>query len=136
MSEDVERVRLRRFVAEQHDLDWKAANVLIGETVEELDASARALRRLIDERREADRPVDLITAAKIATAERKHQLGLLLSGRMQPRDAAGRYAPSAGFNFDGGARQPAPTKGPPEIEHDRTLLEALRTGESDVGAAL
>jgi hypothetical protein len=37
-----EDVKVRRAVAAEHGLDWKAAEFLVGETVEELDQSARA----------------------------------------------------------------------------------------------
>jgi hypothetical protein len=49
----------------------------------------------------------------------------------------GRYTTrEVAEGYDGGARHPAPTKQPPEVQHDRDLIRAMRSGESDVGARL
>jgi hypothetical protein len=131
-----EDVKLRRAVAAVHGFDWKAANLLQGETVEELERSAAKLANLIGtHRQEEQAPTDIITAARRATAERKHRLAMLLTGREQPRDTAGRYSKPA-TSFDGGARDQASMKGPPEAEHNATLMTAIRSGESDVGSRL
>jgi hypothetical protein len=127
-------VKVRRLVASEHGVHWRAANLLTGETVEELETSAAALKRLIDARREQEHAptTDIFTAARIATSERKHRLGLLFSGREQPRDAAGRYT-SPATDFSGGARQPPPRR--PQT-HEQWLSDALGDRRADVGADL
>jgi hypothetical protein len=123
---------LRRFVAAEHGLDWRAANLLQGATVDELERSAEKLANLIGSHREEEEepaPTDIFRAARQATAERKHGLGMLLSGREQPRDTIGRYSKPAD-GFSGGARQPVPRR----ETHEQFLADALADGRADVGA--
>jgi hypothetical protein len=60
---------------------------------------------------------------------------MILTGRARARDELGRFASSG---FDGGARQPAPFRQAPEVEHNTTLIDSMRSsveaGGSDVGA--
>jgi hypothetical protein len=129
-----EDVQLRRFIASQYDLDWSATNLLQGSSVEELDASARALKRLIDERQEQP-PTDIITTARIAKLERKRELQDIITGRARQRDRYGRFLASSsdGGSFDGGARLSAPAE--PET-HEHLLTRVLISREADVGRAL
>jgi hypothetical protein len=128
-----EDTKVRRAIVEAHGLPWTAARFLDGSTVAELESSATRLAELMGKERAPERELTFFEAAAIAKHERKRELEMILTGRAQPRDQAGRYTKPA--TFDGGARAPAPFKGPPEHEHNRTLLDAMRSGESDVGAS-
>jgi hypothetical protein len=143
----VSDLELRLAVAAAHGLDEEAAGFLVGETVEELDRSARALSQLIGaagspepsaiaDVAEQERTAPLADLlADPAGQKKRRQRALLatLHPRRQPRDESGRWTaskPSTGF--DGGARALVPTKEPPEVEHSRWLLARL---EAARGAA-
>jgi hypothetical protein len=121
-------------VARQHGLDGRAARLLVGETVEELEGSAAALQELLRERAEDERgpaapSPDPSTAAAAAKAERRQTLLAALTGRApQRRDERGRFT-----GFDGGARSAVPAS--PE-SHEATLTRLLRTGEANAGRGL
>jgi hypothetical protein len=123
VSEPASDAELRRAIAAEHGLDPKAAPLLVGESIEELEASAAALARLIGERREeperepAPAP-DVFGAARRAKDAKRRALLDALGGRApQPRDEQGRFT-----GFDGGARQPMPTRRPPELEHNELVV--------------
>jgi hypothetical protein len=124
---------LRRTIAAEHGLGPEAAALLTGETVEELDGSARALAQLIAERREEPEPEPVpgqgfFAGAAAAKAERRQALVDALTGRSeQRRDERGRFS----GGFDGGARAPAPQ---PREGHDAWLGRLLRTRAADTGA--
>jgi hypothetical protein len=134
VSEPASDAELRRAVAADHGLDERAARLLVGATVEELEASAAALARLIRERREEPEPApaspaDVFGAARRAKDARKRALlNALTSAAPQRRDERGRFAGTA--SFDGGARQSVESR--PET-HDQTLTRLLRSGEANVG---
>jgi hypothetical protein len=76
------------------------------------------------------RSMEIAAAEK---TERKRTLVNALCGRFpQRRDEQGRYT----ADFSGGARQSAPMRQPPKVEHNETLLSAMRSGESDVGVSI
>jgi hypothetical protein len=113
MSEPAEvDVKVRRQVAAEHGLDWRAAKLLVGSTIPELEQSA----------------VELANAQK---AERRRTLVDALCGR-RPRDGQGRYAKVA-TDLGGGARQSVPL---PPPTHGETLSELFRTRAADVGHRL
>jgi hypothetical protein len=139
MSDTV--TELRRAIAAQHGLSPVAASLLAGESVEELDASAAALARLVGEGREEPESVAEAALADLfdprARARRKQALTELFAGqppqpREQSRDSQGRFTRSG--SFDGGARQPTPARESPEREHDALigqlagLSRTFRTG--------
>jgi hypothetical protein len=105
-------------------LNPDAASLLTGTGVEELEASADELAKLVGARSDDQEPeqtdlADLFTNVSSVKARRKRQLAELLVGDApQPRDERGRWA-----GFDGGAR-PSPPAAPPS--HDEWLLEVLR----------
>jgi hypothetical protein len=104
-----------------------AAAFLTGSTVEELEASADGLGRLIAEHRERSEPEpdpatpDLLTEARTAQRERTARLAAMFTGRPKPpgqsRNELGRFA-----SFDGGARAPVPAPRDPHQEHDQVIL--------------
>jgi hypothetical protein len=126
---------LRRLVAAVHGLEPKAATFLTGSCVEELEQSAAKLAALLGKPREPEVELGFFERATMAKLERKHELAMILTGRAQPRDDQGRWTTKPAASFDGGARQPAPFRQPPEIEHNKTLLEAMHSGDSNVGAS-
>jgi hypothetical protein len=111
---------LRRTIAAEHGLDEQAAALLTGESVAELERSASALAQLLAERREqpeSESARDFFAEARRAKDAKKRALVDALTGRAsQPRDERGRFT-----GFDGGARQPIPTRRPPEQEHDELV---------------
>jgi len=123
---------LRREVAHAHGLDTAAASLLHGETLEQVEASAATLARLINTRShpEPEPPHDPLTQALINKAQRRRTLTALFTGRPQ-RDEQGRYA-KAGSSFDGGARKNPP---PPPESHDAWLGRTLRERSADRGAS-
>jgi hypothetical protein len=127
---------LRRFVAAEHGLQPAAAKFLTGATIAELEESAARLADLLGKQRPPERtqrPPSMFSIAAAEKAERKRTLVNALCGRFpQPRDTAGRYTRPA-TDFGGGARQPVPPAPP---THEQTLMDALRSGASDVGANL
>jgi hypothetical protein len=127
-----EDTKVRRAVCEAHGLPWAAVKFLDGSTVAELEQSATRLAELMGKARAPERELTFFEQAAIAKHERKRELEMILTGRAQPRDAAGRYTKPA-TDFSGGARTPVPLA--PE-SHEQTLTRILRTGEGDVGAAL
>jgi hypothetical protein len=83
---------------------------------------------LLGQEREPERePPSLFERAAIAKAERKRELAGILTGRQQPRDAAGRFVPAAGFD-GGAARESVPV---PE-SHEETVARLLHTREATV----
>jgi hypothetical protein len=88
--------RLKTLVARQHGLDGRAARLLVGGTVEEVETSATALVKLLHERAEEDQgpaapSPDPFAAAATAKAERRQTLLAALTGRApQRRDERGR----------------------------------------------
>lgn len=120
---------LHELVATERGLPDGSATFIEGETLEEIEASASAFAKLLEERREP--ATNLLTAASIAKAERQRVFVASLTGRTphQRRDERGRFA-SGGF--DGGARPAVPL--PPE-SHGEMLVRLLRSREADRGAA-
>jgi hypothetical protein len=117
---------LRRLVATEYGLEPEAATFLTGSTLDELDASAAELVRLLRKRREQEQPAagqGLFADAVAATARRKRELTALFCGRApQPRDERGRFARTSG-GFDGGVRgEPVPHRRPPELEHNDLVV--------------
>jgi len=127
-------LQVRRAVCEAHGLPWTASKFLDGDTVKELEASATRLADVLGKRQEEAGPTDIIATARAATAQRKHELNLLFSGRTpaQPRDEEGRFATRPASDFSGGARTPPPRR----QTHERWLADALRDGRADVGRHL
>jgi hypothetical protein len=124
---------LRRTVAVEHGLSLEAAQFLTGSTLAELEASAVALARMIEERREPESAsaTDFFAGAARAKAERKQAVLDAVTGRAprpQPRDERGRYT-----GFDGGARQ---TVAPRRQSHEEWLADVLRHRRADVGVQL
>jgi hypothetical protein len=122
---------LRRFVAAEHRLPEGSAVFLRGETLEEVERSAVEFAQLFREGRDQERavgkPGPFFADMVAAKARRKEALAELLTGRasLQPRDARGRWT-----GFDGGARQPAPTRGSPEREHNELVSELTRVSRT------
>jgi hypothetical protein len=113
LTDDLHEVRSE--VAAGRGLDARAAGLLTGTTLEEIETSADALVKLIDARRvrQDQEPPDMLTAARTEQARRKQELTARLTRRSpQPRDELGRYA-SRARTFDGGARRPVPAPGDP-----------------------
>jgi hypothetical protein len=114
----------REIVAAEYGLTPEAAKFLVGETLDEVEASAVALMQLIgrDEGRDPDpapapQAHDPITAALAAKAQRKRALAAIFTGREpQRRDERGRFT-----GFDGGARKPTPPRRDPEREHGQLI---------------
>jgi hypothetical protein len=128
---------LRQAVARAHGLDDEAAPLLIGETVDELDASAAKLARLIAERHEpgsgrepasSELPGPFTNMAA-ERARRKAELAAIFTGApAQPRDEQGRYARAGAFHR--GARASVPLSPP---SHDAWLVDVLRQRRADAG---
>jgi hypothetical protein len=132
---DVEALRLE--VAAGHGLGEAAAGFLTGSTVEELEAQAGALARVVgaaDARREpepAAAPGDPLADALAGKEQRQRELAALFTRRApQPRDETGRYAGRG--SFDGGARPSLPL---PPPTHGEWLGQVLRTRSADRGAS-
>jgi hypothetical protein len=121
---------LRAEVAAAYGLPREAITFLAGTTVHEIEANAVKLAELVGSRREQEQaPVDPLAAVlrdgPALKAERARALVRALHGPRQPqRDASGRFSSSGGF--DGGARQPAPTRQSPEREHDEIVVQMAR----------
>jgi hypothetical protein len=119
---DAELESLRYDIAASRGLDAGAAGFLTGTTLEEIEASADALARLIDasgehRQKSAIAGPDLFTGMVESKARQKRELAALFCGRArQPRDEAGRFAQRAA-GFDGGARASLPIAKPPEQAH-------------------
>jgi hypothetical protein len=127
--------KLRETIAAHHRLDRRAAGLLVGSTIEELEASAVKLAKLIEEREDEEPPAvstatsDLFAGARARKAERQQALVNAITGRAaQSRDERGRFVSTG---FDGGARQSVPTPGP---THDEWLADVLRHRRADVAA--
>jgi hypothetical protein len=119
---------LREQVAAAYGLDRRAAALLVGTTMHELEASAEKLVELLD--RSGDREPEsagLFGDIAAAQADRKQALAALFAGAPQPRDEQGRFAPAG--SFDGGAR---PQECRPET-HEETLLPILRRAQAHRG---
>jgi hypothetical protein len=102
----------------EHGLDADAALFLQGSTVEEVEASAAVLAKLLRKRDELDTPADLFAGAAARKAERQQALVDALTGRApQRRDGRGRFA----GGFDGGARTPVQVSRAPEVEHGHLI---------------
>jgi hypothetical protein len=128
--------KLRETIAAHHGLDHRAARLLVGSTIEELEASAVTLAMLIEERKDEEprsastATTDLFASARAGKAERQQALVDAITGRAsQARDERGRFVSTS---FDGGARTPAPRPGP---THDEWLADVLRNRRADVGAS-
>lgn len=126
----------RELVAAEHGLDAQAAAFLSGTTLDELEASASKLAKLIGERESEEPPVargfDLFASARAAKVDRQQKLAALFCGRLeQARDERGRFVSSG---FDGGAQQ-QPVRPEPET-HDQTLTRLFHTGEANAGRRL
>lgn len=93
MNEDL---KVRRAVCEAHGLAWSAANLLVGETIPELEESATQLAELLSGSQPEPvptRPAGMFEVAAAEKAERKQALVDALCGRFPPaRDEQGRYA--------------------------------------------
>ena len=128
---------VREAVAAKHGLPARAAILLHGDTVEEVEQSAERLTTLVESHDpgEPPQPPSILEWARAEKAARQRSLIDALTGRQpQPRDDQGRFVESAGTGgFDGGAR---PLMPPEPLTADQVLAEALRTGSHDVGANL
>jgi hypothetical protein len=113
---------LRVEVAVAHGLGMNAAAFLDGATVEEIEAQAVNLARLVAAERKEEQPHPLALALDPAErARRKRQLTeLFTTGPRQARDERGRFA-SRGF--DGGARMSLPVRKSPEQAHDELIVQ-------------
>jgi hypothetical protein len=127
MSEPTE---LRQLVATEHGLPEESASFLAGATVEEIEESATAFEKLLEERREQESATSFLASVAAANAARQGALVNLLTGRapQRPRDERGRFAAGG---FDGGAR-PGLARTPES--HDEMLIRILRSREADHGA--
>jgi hypothetical protein len=137
--------QLLQDVADRFGLPAEAASVLHGQSIEQLEQSAAELARIVAASRPAEPEPEselagALAAAAAAKAQRRSQLiGALHGGQaQQPRDAAGRYAPTErpAATMDSGARPRVPESVSPEEEHRRTLVAALRDGRASAGARL
>ena len=126
--------QVRSAIADQRGLGMTALPFIDGTTIEELESSADRLAELIAAHRGRSRPEperDIFTEALAAKTARKQELLAMFSGRSterQPRDQAGRFARTSGF--DGGAR---PTLPPSPPSHDQWLGEVVRRRRADQG---
>ena len=133
---------IRGEIAASRGLDARAAGLLTGSTLGEIEASADALAQLVgahDERERDAAPVDLLAASRQQKAHRQRALTDALLGR-QPRDEAGRFV-GRGGGFDGCARgQSLRAPADPVAEHGRLAADLIsqsrqaRRGPADVGA--
>jgi hypothetical protein len=77
--------RLKTLVARQYGLDERAARLLVGDTLAELETSAASLAKLLQERREPE-PVagasDMFSGAAARKAQRQRVLVDALCGRV------------------------------------------------------
>jgi hypothetical protein len=119
---------LRQLVATEHGLPEASAHFLMGETLEQVEASASAFAALLDQRREQESATSFLGAVAAGKAARQRALVNLFSGRApeQPRDERGRFA----AGFDGGVR---PGRARTPESHDSMLVRVLRSGEANAG---
>ena len=135
-----ELAELRADLAAARGLPPAAISFLTGSTAEEVEAQADQLARLIAARVPEQTPeqTNSLMAALAPGVKQARQRALVqaLHGRPSPpRDERGRYAAgSKAISFDGGARTPAPLKGPPEQEHDGWLVDVVAHRRADAGA--
>ena len=135
MSSELDRVRAE--VAHEHGLDVRAASFLTGSTVEELEASAAGLARLVGCSDPAPiAPLDLVARSMADKQHRKQALHRLFTGRSpQPRDSAGRFVLRG--SFDGGARAavpaPPPTGEQALMAHGQWLAQVIAHRRGDQG---
>ena len=144
MNDDL---KVRRAVAQEHGLDGDAAKLLVGETVEELDASAARLAALVHERdaqhEQAEQlraPTGIFELARAQKAERRERLMGALTGRAQPRDArTGKFAAAALTIRPAGRRvrrrRTSRCHQRPQT-HESWLADAIASRAHDVGANL
>jgi hypothetical protein len=124
---------LRLAAAAAHGLPARAATLLDGDTVEEIEAQAERLAALVAKHNPNPEPRTVFEFGRVQKEARRRSLIDALSGHPQQlRDEPGRFAAGAG-GFDGGARPLAPAE---PLTHEQVLAEALRTGSHDVGANL
>jgi hypothetical protein len=125
VSSDWDRVCAE--VAADHGLPAGAESFLTGSTLDEIEAEADALVKVLGaSERQPEPTLDPISEALRQKQRKRQQLLAAITGRReQPRDRQGRYV-----SFDGGARQPVP--GPPPT-HDEYLTDAIRSHRHDVG---
>jgi hypothetical protein len=130
VTDDLQQVRVK--VAEAHGLPARAASLLDGETVEELETQAGKLATLVGMHGGPGReePTDVFSVGRREKERRCRELHDALTGRhgRQSRDDRGRFV---GSGFDGGARSPVSADPPTGGD---VLADALRTGSHDVGA--
>jgi hypothetical protein len=87
--------QFRREAVTVHQLPEGTDKFLVGQTPMEIETSAKALAKLLGERRQEPEPVGFLQQALAAKAERKAALYRLLCGRQAPaRDMSGRFASS------------------------------------------
>jgi hypothetical protein len=117
---------MRTEIAASHGLPQEAATLLNGDTIDELETSARQLTQLMrtHERQTEPAPADPITAALQANRQRKRHLADTIIGR-QPRNERGQFVPRRG-GFDGGARPAVPTPTDPMADHNAAIGELGR----------
>jgi hypothetical protein len=122
---------LRGEVATQHGLDPRAASLLSGETVQELEENATELAHFVHTHARDEEPVvevDPIGTALAGKAERKRQLAAtILRPPLPSRDEQRRFAKSG---FDGGARLPVPEPSDPLRDHDEFVGELARVSRT------
>jgi hypothetical protein len=141
MSDDLDQVR--RDVAALRRLPAGSEKFLTGENVEAIENQAIALRRLVEGHRSqepaqagdpeeaAGDPLRNILANAHTEKHRRHHAILQALGHRrpdQPRDAGGRFAPTAGF--DGGARMPLPQPSDPVADHNDLVAEMSKVSRT------
>jgi hypothetical protein len=133
MTDDAEE--LRRAIAVRHAIPERAAVLISGETVDELEESASKLAALIDTSREqepeqqADPLTDALRHGPALKAARQRALIKALHRPQQRRDARGRF--TAGSGFDGGIRGEIITVDQsPERAHDETIVEMAKVART------
>lgn len=120
---------VRRDLLAQRGIDPLTARLKGGETLDEIEASADALAKLIGSqgtREQADDPLASLLADPAAKQRRQRSLVASLHGpQPQARDEFGRYTigPSS---FDGGARVPVAAPVDAEADHGRLIVELVR----------
>jgi hypothetical protein len=119
MSAELDRVR--REVASGRGLPDGAVGFLDGQTLEQIEAQADGLAKVLDRPRQVPPAApDPITVARAAKTERKRSLVASLAGRpAHRRGRAGRFT----SGFDGGARQPIPTPSDPVRDHAELVAQ-------------